>query len=196
MSAAMKFIDRHGGGLLDLHHAAAACNRQLSWGSAVVHAHSLLAKLLDAGLSSNGAESARDGYGHFASPAAGDPLPAILECMSSSGITAAMRALVALAEPAVIASSTALSSIRPSARAVSTALRCLPELLSSAAEAGGESAERTGRFCALAYPHLQPAHVFAVLNLTMMATTKAKAKAATVRASRAAAATPKHKNNH
>ena len=179
MSAAMKFIDRHGGGLLDLHHAAAACNRQLSWGSAVVHAHSLLAKLLDAGLSSNGAESARDGYGHFASPAAGDPLPAILECMSSSGITAAMRALVALAEPAVIASSTALSSIRPSARAVSTALRCLPELLSSAAEAGGESAERTGRFCALAYPHLQPAHVFAVLNLTMMATTKAKAEAAT-----------------
>jgi hypothetical protein len=48
---AVAFIDKHGGGLLDLHHAAGACNRRAEWGAAAPHALAALARLLAAGRS-------------------------------------------------------------------------------------------------------------------------------------------------
>ena len=50
-ATAIAFIDKHGGGLLDLHHAAVACNRRTRWSAASPHANAALALLLAAGRS-------------------------------------------------------------------------------------------------------------------------------------------------
>ena len=111
--------------------------------------------------------------------------------IAAEGSAAALRELVELPELRVLRSSAALSVVRPSARAVSTALRCLDRLLLAAAVAGGDDATDAARFCAVAFPHIRPAQVFAALALALAcdcddsgASASASAAAAAERAAR------------